>query len=152
MSWFLFHFHLFIHSFHTLLLQHTLMYTICTVYVISRSSVLSWSIYQQVSLLKPFKSFPVLLLVSLVTVQWYDVWACALLRGIDIASWGTSALLAFVSSPLITLVGLQLKGCFGTQAKTVVFKAKTLQPWQTMRVKRSYENIKPCCSTTLEII
>ena len=42
--------------------------------------------------------------------------------------------------------------CFGTQAKTVVFKAKTLQPWQTMRVERSYENIKPCCSTTPEII
>ena len=42
--------------------------------------------------------------------------------------------------------------CFGTRAKTVVFKAKTLQPWQTVRVKRSYENIKPCCSTTPEII
>ena len=47
---------------------------------------------------------------------------------------------------------LQLWYCFGTRAKTVVFKAKTLQPWQTVRVKRSYENIKPCCSTTPEII
>ena len=44
------------------------------------------------------------------------------------------------------------EACFGTRAKTVVFKAKTLQPWQTVRVKRSYENIKPCCSTTPEII
>ena len=58
MSWFLFLcFHLFIHSFHTLLLQHTPMHTICTVYVISRSSVLSWSIHWQVSLLTPSKSF-----------------------------------------------------------------------------------------------
>ena len=69
LSWFLFHcFHLFIHFFHTFLLQHTLMHTICTVYVISRSSVLSWSIHGQVSLLKPSKSFQVLLLVSLVTL------------------------------------------------------------------------------------
>ena len=33
-----------------------------------------------------------------------------LLRGIGIASWGTSAILAFGSSPLITLVDLQLRG------------------------------------------
>ena len=57
-SWFLFYcFHLFIHPFHTLLFQHTLTHTIWTVYVISRSSVLSWSIHQQVSLCKPSKSF-----------------------------------------------------------------------------------------------
>ena len=44
------------------------MYSLCTVYVISRSSVLSWSIYQQVPLLKPPKSSQVLLLVLLVTL------------------------------------------------------------------------------------